>query len=56
MVAGAPLTHSLANVKDLLLIEVTHVPLALLGLAFACALAGVALVPGEAAVAGWGRS
>jgi copper resistance protein D len=54
--AGALLTHShsLANVKDLLLIEVTHVPLALLGITFAWARwLEVRLVPAEGAIAGW---
>ena len=54
--AGALLTHShsLANVKDLLLIEVTHVPLALLGITFAWARwLELRLVPAEGVVAGW---
>jgi putative copper resistance protein D len=54
--AGALLTHShsLANVKDLLLIEVTHVPLALLGITFAWARwLELRLVPVEGAIAGW---
>jgi putative copper resistance protein D len=47
-------SHSLANVKDLLLIEVTHVPLALLGITFAWARwLEVRLVPAEGAIAGW---
>jgi copper resistance protein D len=54
--AGALLTHShsLANVKDLLLIEVTHVPLALLGITFAWARwLELRLAPAEGAIAGW---
>ena len=53
--AGALLTHShsLANVKDLLLMEVTHVPLALLGITFAWARwLELRLVPAEGAIAG----
>jgi putative copper resistance protein D len=53
--AGALLTHShsLANVKDLLLMEVTHVPLALLGITFGWARwLELRLVPAEGAIAG----
>jgi putative copper resistance protein D len=53
--AGALLTHShsLANVKDLLLIEVTHVPLALLGITFAWARwLELRLVPADGVIAG----
>jgi putative copper resistance protein D len=53
--ASALLTHShsLANVKDLLLMEVTHVPLALLGITFAWARwLELRLVPAEGAIAG----
>jgi putative copper resistance protein D len=54
--AAALLTHShsIANVKDLLLMEVTHVPLALLGLTFAWSRwLELRLVPAEGAIAGW---
>jgi len=53
--AAALLTHShsIANVKDLLLMEVTHVPLALLGITFGWARwLELRLVPAEGAIAG----
>lgn len=54
--AAALLTHShsVANVKDLLLMEVTHVPLALLGITFAWSRwLELRLVPAEGVIAGW---
>jgi putative copper resistance protein D len=54
--AGALLTHAhaIANAKELLLIEVTHVPLALLGIAFAWGRwLELRLAPAEGRIAGW---
>jgi putative copper resistance protein D len=53
---GALLTHAhaIANVKDLLLIEVTHVPLALLGVVVGWARwLELRLEPAEGRIAGW---